>query len=208
MKIELLYDSGSNCSQRVRWALNYKRIEYSLIAYNGLDRSRLIEFSPLGKVPALVVDGKAFAESIAILECIEEIFPNPPLLPSDYFLRAKVREAVEVVNGWVHPIQCSVVPRFFLPDLDDTGVRDCRKKWLEKTLPVLHDNLLFRDSRFAIGTEFSWADLTVLPIYAKALILGIPFDRFPKFNVGIRHCFSNDLIKESCPEDLSSVLIR
>lgn len=154
--IKLLYSNGSNCSQRVRWALNYKRIHYEIIDYNSISSSELHELSPLGKVPALVIDGKPFAESVAILEFLEEQYPERPLLPDSPFQRAKVREAVEIINGWIHPVQCSSVPRFFLPDLNDLQVRDYRRQWLEKSLPVLHEAVLFKESPFSIGTTVTW----------------------------------------------------
>lgn len=206
MKIELLYSSGSNCSQRVRWALNYKNMEYTVLNNKDLSSDQFRNLSPLSKVPALVVDGKPLAESVAILEFIEEVHPDSPLLPLTPLLRAKVREAVEVINGWVHPIQCSSVPRFFHPEINDQKVREYRRRWLEKSLPVLHDRLLYNESNFAVGSSFTWADLSLIPIYAKALVLGVRSEDFPKFRQHIQHCLSNKKIRESCPIDLIEVL--
>lgn len=192
----------------MRWALGYKQIEYAILNYEDLSHDQIRQLSPLGKVPALIIDGKPFAESVAILELIEELRPDSPLLPDVPLLRAKVREAVEIINGWVHPIQCSSVPRFFLPDLDDQQVRDYRRRWLESSLPVLHDRLLFNESDFAIGSNFTWADLSVIPIYAKALVLGVPSEKFPKFQRHMRYCLSDKKIRECCPDDLKVELVK
>ena len=206
--IKLLYSNGSNCSQRVRWALNHKRINYDVIDYSSLTSTELHKLSPLGKVPALVIDGSPFAESVAILEFLEELYPERPLLPLSPLPRAKVREAVEIINGWVHPVQCSSVPRFFLPDLNDHQVREYRKRWLEKSLPVLHDSVLFKESPFAVGTTFTWADLSLIPIYVKALILGVSSDAFPKFQIHMQFCFDNKAHREHCPDDLAQEIIK
>lgn len=206
MKLELLHDVGSNCSQRVHWALNYKGIAFKSLLFSQMpiDQVRLI--SPLGKVPALIVEGMTLSESVAILEFLDENFPERPLLPIDPWRRAKVREAVEIVNGWIHPVQCSSVPRFFIPKLDADEVKEYRRRWLTNTLPVLHDHLLFKESLFAIGDMFSWADLTTIPIYCKALSLGVPLEQFPKFQSHARHCINEKSIGRSCPDDLLAAL--
>jgi len=200
--IKLLYSDGSNCSQRVRWALNFKSVPYEVILYDSLSPDELIKISPLRKAPALIANDQSFAESVAILEYLEEAYPKPSLLPLEKINRAKVRETVEIINAWIHPIQCSSVPRFFLPELTDQDVKNYRRRWLEKTLPVLHDNLLFKESPFAIGHAFSWADLTLIPIYMKALILGAAKTNFPRFTEHVQHCLSVKSIYQSCPKDL------
>jgi glutathione S-transferase len=206
--IELLYAEGSNCAQRVRWALNYKSVPYSVLDYASLSKDRLYRVSPLGKVPALLVDGQAFAESVAMLEYIEELQSMPPLLPVDLFQRAKAREVLEIINGWINPIQCSSVPRFFIPELNDAEVKSYRLQWFIKTLPVLHDSLLFKDSKFAVGTDFTWADLALIPIYTKALVLGLESTCFPKFAQHVVHCMSFPVIEGACPEDLRNEISK
>lgn len=208
IQLELIYADGSNCAQRIRWALNYKDMEYQLLNYEDLDHQQLLQLSPLGKVPAMIADGQSFAESVAMLEFVEELKPQPSLLPGTPILRVKVREAVEMINGWIHPIQCSSVPRFFIPELNDKQVKAFRLKWLQKYLRVLHDELLFRDSDFAIGSTFTWADLSVIPIYTKALVLGLDREFFPKFSKHIGYCMSDTRIRETCPEDLAFELNR
>lgn len=202
MNLELLYANGSNCAQRVRWALNYKQLPYTVMNYEDVTGEEIKQISPLGKIPALIVDGRSFAESVAMLEFIEEIKPEPHLLPKTALLRAKVREAVEIINGWIHPIQCSSVPRFFLPDLSDSQVKELRLRWLQKTLTVLHDCVLFNESDYAVGSAFTWADLAVIPIYIKALMLGLGQDFFPKFNKHIVYIMSDEVRHFACPEDL------
>ena len=204
--IKLLYSDGSNCSQRARWALNYKSVPYEVIPYASLTPDELSKISPLQKVPALIVNDQSFAESVAILEYLEEAFPEPPLLPLEIIKRAKVREAVEIINGWIHPIQCSSVPRFFLPELTDQDVKNHRRRWLEKTLPILHDNLLFTESQFAIGSSFTWADMALIPIFMKALTLGASKTKFPKFTEHVRYCLGVTSIHQSCPKDLITTI--
>ncbi len=85
-------------SRKIRLVLAEKRIDFELIEErpweNRLDFFRL---NPAGKVPVLVTpQGPALAESTAIFEYIEELHPEPPLLPQDPLQRAEVRR----LAGW------------------------------------------------------------------------------------------------------------
>ena len=61
--------------------------------------------SPMGYVPCLLVDGRPYIESVAIIELLDELFPEPPLYPKDPFARARVRSLVEVINAGTQPLQ-------------------------------------------------------------------------------------------------------
>lgn len=200
--MKLLYADGSNCAQRVAWALNYKGISFEVILYDSLSKVQLKLVSPLNKVPVLITAHGTFAESLAILEYLEEIQQIPALLPQSPFQRAKVREVLEIINGWIHPLQCSSAVKFFKPEISSEDIRSQRRNWIEKTLPILHEELLFKDSGFSIGNSFSLADLTLIPIYTKGLLLGLPVEQFPKFNNHVKHCLAIDAIRSSCPRDL------
>ena len=77
--LRLVYSDGSNCSQRVRWVLDYKQISYNMLMYEHLDQLELQKLSPFLKVPALIINGRPLAESMAIIEWIEENFKQYPL---------------------------------------------------------------------------------------------------------------------------------
>lgn len=77
----------SSTSYRLRIALGLKGLEYEQVAVNLLDgeqRSREYRrLNPYGGVPALEIDGRIYAQSMAILEWLDESFPDRPLLPRD-----------------------------------------------------------------------------------------------------------------------------
>jgi glutathione S-transferase len=132
---------------------------------------------------------------------------TPPLLPNNPLKRARVREAVELANGWIHPGQCSLLVKHFHPDASPADVASARRTWCEHTLPALHDRL-YQESAFAVGDSFSWADMTVLGMVAKAVSLGTNARAFPRFVAHARHCMSLDDAARSCPDDLRDMLSR
>src|SRR3974390_2216868 len=90
----------SSSSHRVRIALNLKKLEYRHVAVNLLADEQSSEphkaRSPTGYVPCLEIDGVPYVESVAIIELLEELFPEPALYPKSSFERARVRALVEI----------------------------------------------------------------------------------------------------------------
>ena len=102
----------SQATFRTRVALNIKGIGYREIPVDldagGQDAPAFRAVNPLGAVPALMVDGAALVQSLAILEYLEETHPEPALLPGDPLGRARVRSLAAVAAGDTHPL---IVPR-------------------------------------------------------------------------------------------------
>jgi maleylpyruvate isomerase len=110
----------SSSSHRVRIALELKGLAYRYEPVNlrtdeqsrEAHRSR----SPTGFVPCLVLDGVRYVESVAILELLDERFPELRLFPADPHGRARVRALVEIVNSGIQPFQNLSVLKHVSPD--------------------------------------------------------------------------------------------
>jgi glutathione S-transferase len=165
MEIVLHSAPGSNSSDRVEWVLRYKEIPYEKIY------SQDIRLNPYGYVPLLVVNGSAIAESMAIAEFLEEIFPQKPLFPDKALDRALVREICEYVNSTIHQPQNRTVLKFFIPDIADDARKQLRGEWIFHCLNKL-ESRLWKHSAFAVGDTFTLADIFVASIYRKAISHG------------------------------------
>jgi len=104
----------SSTSHRVRIGLELKRLPYEYVAVNILRGDQLTEAhraqNPLAQVPVLEIiedDGqrRAITQSLAILEYLDERWPEAPILPRDPYLRARARMLAEIVNSGIQPQQ-------------------------------------------------------------------------------------------------------
>jgi maleylacetoacetate isomerase len=99
----------SSAAYRVRIALELKGLDYDYIAVNLLHAQQksgdYMAKNPQGLVPALETpDGTLIAQSVAIMEWLEETFPEPALLPSDPLQRALVRSTVNSIACALPPV--------------------------------------------------------------------------------------------------------
>ncbi|MDI1442742.1 glutathione S-transferase family protein [Polyangium sp. 6x1] len=109
MSLTFYYGSGSPYAWKVWLALEHKKLDYDwkLLTFDR-GETRTPEFlavNPRGKVPVLVHDGLVIAESNAIVEYLEERFPESPLWPRDVATRAKARQLAAEADGYIAPVQ-------------------------------------------------------------------------------------------------------
>jgi maleylacetoacetate isomerase len=106
----------SSAAFRVRIALNLKGLVYEP-AFVHLAKGEHLQpayarVNPQGLLPALEVDGALLAQSIAIMEYLEETHAQPPLLPKDPLGRARVRSLSLIVACEIHPLNNSRVLKY------------------------------------------------------------------------------------------------
>ena len=94
MKLKLYTNSHSVSCSKVEFALDFKSVEIDKIeAINNYG-----SFSPTGTVPCLSIDGLMISDSGAILEFLEEKYPEPPLLSNETHINAKIRFLTKLVD--------------------------------------------------------------------------------------------------------------
>ena len=98
----------SSAAYRTRIALNLKGVEYQqhdIDLRTGAQRSEaFLKLNPQGLVPALEVDGVVITQSTAILEWLDETWPEPALMPADAIGRAQVRGMIGLIASDIHPL--------------------------------------------------------------------------------------------------------
>ena len=175
----------SNAMYRVRVALNFKKVPYNEIPVD-LDAGEQhapdsVARNPQAAVPALVEgDLPALTQSLAILEYLEERYPEPPMLPADPRGRARVRALAYNVASDTHPL---IVPRVrtYLTDkagFDQAAFRRWITHWVGRGLEGLEANLSgSRDTgRFCHGDRITMADICVtgLALIPRVFKLDVP----------------------------------
>jgi maleylacetoacetate isomerase len=164
----------SMATYRVRVALALKGVSVREIAIN-LDTgeqlsAQFLAVNPEGSLPALIEPGQAaLTQSTAILEYLEERFPEPALLPKDLYARARVRSLVALIASDIHPL---IVPRVrnYLSSqagFENAAWRAWATHWVVRGLSVFETRLA-HDS--VTGTYCHADQLTLADICLASLV--------------------------------------
>ena len=184
-----LYDYfRSSAAYRVRIALNFKGVAperaFVHLRRNAQREDDYLALNPQGLVPALVTDdGTVLAQSLAIIEYLEETHPSPPLLPGDAAARARVRALALAIACDIHPLDNLRVLRYLLHTVGVTEEQKDAwyKYWIDVGFEALEANLA-RDpatGRFCHGDAPTLADVVLVPQMANARRFGVEVAPFP-----------------------------
>ena len=155
-------------AQKLKIALREKSVEFEARLPDGIGTGNsdgeFARYSPRGEVPLLVHDGTPIFDSTVILEYIEDVWPTPPMLPSQPTDRARVRMIEDVMDTHVEAITWGLGELFFFGRADEplkaemlaTAQSQARDyfSWLEAELGT---------NEWFNGAQFGWGDLSVIP---------------------------------------------
>jgi maleylacetoacetate isomerase len=164
----------SSAAFRVRIALNLKKLDYETAAIhlrrNDQSRPDYLAVNPQGLVPTLDDGGRRLIQSLAIIEYLDETYPDPPLLPRTPEDRAHVRALAEIVACDIHPINNLRVLRYLTYSLDETAIGAWYNHWIVVGFQAL-EQLLASDSgtgSFCYGNTPGLADIALVPQVVNA----------------------------------------
>jgi len=198
----------SSAAYRVRIALNLKGLPYEMASIHLTKdggQQRKPEFSavnPQMRVPALRLDsGDVLIQSLAIIEYLDEVHPQPPLLPSDPIERAKVRALAQVIACDIHPLNNVAPLRHLKNELgQDQGKIDAwYHHWVAEGFDALES--LIEPAPYAFGNTVTLADLCLVPQVYNARRLKVPLDRFPKLIAVDAACAKLAAFEQARPEN-------
>jgi maleylpyruvate isomerase len=179
----------SSAAYRVRIALNLKELSYDAMPVhllrNGGEhlQEQYRAINPSGLVPAFQDDYITLTQSMAILEYLEDEYPQIPLLPKDAAGRARVREIAQIVACELHPINNLRVLRYLVNDLELTEEVKARwyRHWLISGLEVLEKHLARDPSAGPLchGYNPTIADCFLVPQVFNAARHGIDIAEYP-----------------------------
>jgi len=179
----------SSAAFRARIALNLKGIKPELRFVHLLKdggQQHTAEYKTLNPqelIPALVHDGHAITQSLAIIEYLDEIALEPPLLPKDAFGRARARSLAYAVACDIHPVNNLRVGRYIKSTFktEDEAVFAWQRHWIEVGFDAL-ETMLARDSEtgtFCHGDTPTIADICLIPQIANARRVNLDIARWP-----------------------------
>jgi maleylpyruvate isomerase len=180
MKLALHNYWRSSASHRVRIALGLKQLPFEYVVVNIVAREQHADAyrarNPMGQVPTLEVtedDGSvhAIAQSLPILEYLEERFPERPILPEDLFLRARARELAEIVNSGIQPHQNLTTTKAVKAFGGDEVAWP--KNFIADGLAAFERVAADTAGTFCIGDAPSIADCCLIPQLASARRFGV-----------------------------------
>lgn len=206
MKLYNFWRSGT--SHRTRIALELKGLQAEYVAVHLVKEEHLQDafkaINPQQLVPALDIGDDVLIQSPAILEWLEEQYPEPPLLPQEPLARAKVRALAAIIGCDVHPIN----NRRILETLrhtfgaDDQAINTWCGTWIGAGFDA-YDALLAADKgrgRFSYGDAPTLADCYLIPQLESARRFKVDLGRWPRLLAIEQACMALPAFQKAAPK--------
>jgi maleylacetoacetate isomerase len=198
----------SSAAFRVRIALNLKGLQAErrfVHLRRGEQRdAAYLELNPQGLVPTLQVGDIRFTQSLAIIEYLEEKYPEPPLLPKGAEDRAWVRAAALSIACDIHPLNNLRVLKYLAAELkvDEPKRDEWYRHWVVEGFTALERQLEDRGARrFCFGEAPTVADVCLVPQVANARRLAVSLDAFPRIRAIDAACLALPAFDAARPEN-------
>ena len=201
----------SSAAFRARIALNLKGLDHEL-RYVHLSRGGGEQFQPAYRkinpqalVPALDDDGNVITQSLAVIEYLDEAYPEMPLLPSTALERARVRALALLIACEIHPLNNLRVLNFLTRDLklsEDDKLRWYRH-WIATGFAALEESLAGNPATGAYchGDRPTLADVCLVPQVFNARRYNCDLAPYPTVVRIAEACLKLDAFRNAAPEN-------
>jgi len=205
MKLYSFFNSST--SYRVRIALALKGIDYDYKGVNirvGEQTERdYISLNPSKGVPVLVTDrGFKLTQSLAIIQYLDDNYPQTPLIPQESELKSRVIEFASCIACDIHPINNLRVLKYLTDELQVTPEQKSRwyHHWVSEGLTSAEALLQTQpQSTFCFGESPTLADVCLIPQIANAERFGCDLTPYPQLMAVYRHCIEHPAFIEAQP---------
>jgi maleylacetoacetate isomerase len=193
----------SSASYRVRIACELKGLEFERVGVDlKADEHEGAEFgerNPQRLVPLLETGRGTLGQSLAIIEYLDEVHPERPLLPADPWERAQQRARAMVIACDLHPLcNLRVLKRLRASGHDDTQVRAWMAEWMQSGFAALE--ALAGEGNFLGGTRPMLADLVLVPQVYNARRFEVSLEDFPRLEAISLRCEALPAFRRAAPE--------
>jgi maleylacetoacetate isomerase/maleylpyruvate isomerase len=204
--MELFNYFRSSASYRVRIALALKGLDYDYRAVhlqkNEHTAPDFAAMSAARLVPVLQDGEHRLTQSLAIIEYLDEMHPQPPLLPADALGRARVRAIAMDIACEIHPLNNLRVLRYLVQSMkvaEDDKNRWYRH-WVETGLEVVERHLAAEPSAFCHGDAPTLADCVLVPQIFNAQRFECRLDHVPNVMRVFERCMAMEAFDKTRPE--------
>lgn len=178
----------SSTSYRLRITLNLKRIPYEgrFVSLPKMEHRApdYLSLNPQGLMPALVEeDGTVLAQSLALMEYLDETHPEPPLLPADARARAHVRALCQIIGCDIHPLNNVRVLKYLRVrwNLSEDDTNEWYAHWIAEGMRAFEETLRAKGGHgaFCWGDRVTMADICLVPQVFNARRFNCDLSAFP-----------------------------
>ncbi len=206
MTLTLYSNYVNSAGERVRIALALKGIEYEYVSVGEIGWEAYERVNPQRLMPALRIGDQIVPQATAILEYLEETYPEPALLPADPVLRAQARGFAQHVVSEMHAIDVIRVRRFLQGELGvgRDGIEHWQRHWFAKGFSALEELLARRQTAWpcCFGQAPGWADLHLIPQVRKGLTrFNVDMSSFPLINGVFKACVDQPAFIAASPPE-------
>ena len=198
----------SSASFRVRIALELKGLSYDYVPVHLVKGEHKQEayasVSPTGMVPTLVTDdGRHLGQSMAIIEYLDEIQPEPVrLLPREPFDRARVRALSQLIACEIHPLNNLRVLKYLVRELkqDDDAKNAWYRHWVREGLEAFERQLAqLPSSTYCYGDTPTLADCCLVPQIFNGQRFNTDFSGLPRTMAAFEACMALPAFQQAQP---------
>jgi maleylacetoacetate isomerase len=197
----------SSASFRVRIALALKGLPYEYVpvhlAKGEHKKSAYVEVSADQLVPMLELDdGTRLSQSMAIIEYLDEVHPEPALVPSDVLGRARVRALAQSIACEIHPINNLRVLKYLSGTLkiDEEAKNTWYRHWVRTGLEAFERQLAqLPASTFCYGDTPTLADCCLVPQIFNGQRFNTSFDGLPRTMAAFDACMALPAFQQAQP---------
>lgn len=191
----------------MRIALACKRLDYEP-HYVSLPKMQHREaayrdLNPQGLVPMLVEDERPLIQSLAIIEYLDELYPEPALIPKDVPERAYVRAFSQIIGCDIHPVNNVRVLKRLQSQFgaSEDATNEWYRHWIAEGLGSLEDFVLQqgRSGQFALGNAVTMADICLVPQIFNARRFGCELGPYSKLNGIFENCMKLSAFTDTQP---------
>jgi maleylpyruvate isomerase len=196
----------SSAAYRVRIALNLKGLPVEQVSYrlrNGEQRTpAYLALNPQGLVPTLELDdGSVLTQSLAIIEWLNEVHPEPPLLPKDPLVKARVRAFALAIAADTHPLQnLKVLLRLRKSGHDEVFVDEWARRVNFEGLEAANALIASEPGPFCFGASPTLADICLVPQMTNARRFKADISKLERILTAEAACKRLSAFQEAAPE--------